>query len=169
MRSLGAYLRERREGRGLSLEELARATRVAPRYLEALEADDLQALPPPVFARGFVRVCCQVLQAPVDEALALYHGQTGAPPPTIVEGTALRHVAPETRSSGTVLVSFVLLVVLGLALFAVTLALQSSRDSVGERVVRVGDGEPAPSGPAPPAAVLDGPGPADAGPATVEL
>ena len=55
MSSLGPYLRELRERRGVSLEEMARATRVGRPYLEALEAGEFSKLPAPVFTRGFVR------------------------------------------------------------------------------------------------------------------
>ena len=74
MASLGSYLRELREDRGLSLEDLCRATRVAPRYLEALEGDDLGALPGHVFARGFLRAYCQALGVSPDEAIAYWQG-----------------------------------------------------------------------------------------------
>jgi cytoskeleton protein RodZ len=133
MASLGSYLRELRQDRGLSLEELCRATRVAPRYLEALEGDDLGALPGHVFARGFLRAYCQALETPPDEAIALYHRQAGVPlpPPPAPSG---QHVPSGTRSRGTVLVSFVLLVILGVSLFAVANVLQSARERASARV-----------------------------------
>src|SRR5512145_997183 len=99
MGSLGSYLRELRQRRGLSLEEVSRTTRVAPRYLEALEGDDLGALPGHVFARGFLRAYCQALQTPPDEAIALYHRQTGIPLPS--PATAGQGVESEARSRGT--------------------------------------------------------------------
>src|SRR2546426_1067198 len=128
--SLGAYLRDLRARRGLSLDELARLTRVASRYLEALEADAFSALPAPVFTRGYIRAYCQALHEPVEEALALYHGQSGRTSPAaapVRPATAPPSAESEARSRSTVLVSFILLVVLGLALFGVTLALQSGR------------------------------------------
>src|SRR5437879_10718372 len=74
--SLGTYLRDLRARRGLSLDEVARLTRVASRYIEALEADTFGALPAPVFTRGYIRAYCQALHEPVEEALALYHSQS---------------------------------------------------------------------------------------------
>jgi cytoskeleton protein RodZ len=133
MSSLGSYLREFRVRRGASLEEVARATRIPARYLEALEGDDLGSLPAPAFTRGFIRAYCQVLQVPVDEALALYHRQTGTLPPVAPPAGVESRPDLATRSRGTVLVSFVLLVILGLALVAVTLALQSGREGGGPR------------------------------------
>lgn len=126
MSSLGSYLRELRQRRGVSLEEMSRATRVAQRYLEALEADEFRGLPAPVFAKGFVRAYCQVLQEPPGEALERFQAVTGDPEPApVVPAAPRRGREGDRRSRSTVLVSFVLLVVLGLALFAVTLALQS--------------------------------------------
>jgi cytoskeletal protein RodZ len=142
MGSLGSYLRELRQRRGLSLEELSRTTRVAPRYLEALEGDDLGALPGHVFARGFLRAYCQVLQTPPDEAIALYHRQTGTPLPP--PASAGQRVQPEARSRGTVLVSFALLVVFGIALFAVANVLQSARERASARGEGQTDVAPAP-------------------------
>src|SRR5438034_703621 len=70
MASVGDYLRDLRDRRGISLEEISRVTRVASGYLEALESDRFSALPPPVFTRGFIRAYCQALGESPDEALA---------------------------------------------------------------------------------------------------
>lgn len=156
MSSVGAYLRELRRQRGVSLEEIARATRVGHRYLDALESEDLAVLPAPVFTRGFIRAYCQALGVPPDEALALYAGGAGgvqqddagetpgdaAPAPQAVE--AVR------RGRGAVLVSFVLLVVLGLALFAMTLVLHGGREAREPTRETVLATTPAPPEPAPP-------------------
>ena len=69
---LGALLRQAREAMGSSLEDLARATRVTPRYIVALEEGRLQDLPAPVFVRGFLRSYCSAVGAPPEHALALY-------------------------------------------------------------------------------------------------
>src|SRR5262245_58299498 len=72
MPAVGAYLRALREGQGVSIDEIARSTRVLHHYLEALESDDLASLPAPVFAKGFIRAYCQTLGVPADEAITLY-------------------------------------------------------------------------------------------------
>jgi len=58
----GSLLKEAREARGLSLEEVAAATRVRVPYLEALEADALNQLPAPVYARGYLRSYANLLE-----------------------------------------------------------------------------------------------------------
>ena len=149
MPGVGAYLRELRERQGVSIDEIARSTRVLHHYLEALESDDLASLPAPVFAKGFIRAYCQALGVPADEAIALYDQRAGhvrervtiapapapPPPPSLLPPPTPVHRAQVaaaerrgSRSRGAVLISFVLLVVLGAALFAVTLALQSGYD-----------------------------------------
>ena len=137
--SLGTYLRDLRARRGLSLDEVARLTRVASRYIEALEADTFGALPAPVFTRGYIRAYCQALHEPVEEALALYHSQSVRTPSVPTQPVKVAAPPPsaetEARSRSTVLVSFILLVVLGLALFGVTLALQAGKDTTEKRTV----------------------------------
>ena len=49
------------------------------------------------------------------------------------------------RSRGTLLISFILLVVLGAAFFAVTLAIQSGRDGAGEQSAQIAQSQPAES------------------------
>ena len=56
-----------------------------PRYLEALEADNMTSLPAPVFAKGFIRAYCQALgEVPgrSDRALRKRVGQSRAPAPS---------------------------------------------------------------------------------------
>jgi cytoskeleton protein RodZ len=51
----GAQLRQARERRDLSLDEVATKTRVQRRYLQALEEGTVDKLPEPVYARGFLK------------------------------------------------------------------------------------------------------------------
>src|SRR5688572_6627665 len=98
MPSVGAYLREMRETRGVSLEEIARVTRVTSSYLYALEADDYDSLPVPVFTRGFIRAYCQALGIPSDEAMALFEGRAESPAP-VAATTPAAPAAPRLASA----------------------------------------------------------------------
>src|SRR3989442_5007523 len=135
MASVGEYLRELRDRRGISLEEIARVTRVGSSYLESLESDRFAELPEPVFTRGFIRAYCQALGEPPDEALARYAGREGAAPapPRPAAPAPAPAAESEPRSRSAVLVSFVLLVILGMALFAVALMTQPAREERVER------------------------------------
>ncbi|SRR5712692_5563384 len=54
-------LAERRSERGLTLEQAAAATRIRVAHLRALEAGDLEKLPAPVYARGYMRTYARYL------------------------------------------------------------------------------------------------------------
>jgi cytoskeleton protein RodZ len=130
MPSLGPYLSGLRQQRGLSIEEMVRVMRVASGYLEALEREDFGALPAPVFTKGYIRAYCQVVGVPPEEALRRYAESAGMPiaaVPAAAGRPASRTADNGGRGRETILVSFVLLVGFGLALFVVTLFLQSGR------------------------------------------
>jgi curved DNA-binding protein CbpA len=57
----GALLRAVREARGLPLQEVSDTTRISVRYLEAIEADQFDALPSATFVRGYVREMARLL------------------------------------------------------------------------------------------------------------
>ena len=51
---IGGELTRAREGRGLTLEDAERDTRISQRYLQALEDERFDVIPAPVYARGFL-------------------------------------------------------------------------------------------------------------------
>ena len=55
MSDFGTRLRLAREERGISLNEIATATKISPATLEALERSDYARLPGGIFSRSFVR------------------------------------------------------------------------------------------------------------------
>ena len=205
MSAVGAYLREIRERQGISVDEIARSTRVLHHYLEELERDDLASLPAPVFTKGFIRAYCQALGIPADEAIRLYEQRASqirpkatervgerapqraperraeriterviiapapAPPPPPPRPSLLPAPTPaqqaqvaaverrDTKSRGAVLISLVLLIVMGGALYAVTIALQSGRDDASATATPVAVTAPEPAPAPPPEAGPTGP------------
>lgn len=166
MGTLGALLRGMRESRGVSLDDMARATRVGRSHLEALEAETLADLPAPVFVKGFIRAYCAFLQLAPEEALARYRELEAQRGPA--EAAAARHANRPSWNRGPVVLSAVLLVLLAGALLAVNSGLR-------ERAT-VGDAAPpsearsaarpveAPAAPSPLPAVAPAPAPAAAPP-----
>ncbi len=67
MNSLGAYLKSKREEKGLALEEMAEKTRIPLRYLSAVEEDRLNDLPGKVYERLFIRTYADLVGVNVDE------------------------------------------------------------------------------------------------------
>ncbi len=72
MESIGTYLRRTREARGLSLDEIADATRISLQSLEALEEGRFERLPGEPFVRGFLRSYARALGMRGDEVIARY-------------------------------------------------------------------------------------------------
>ncbi len=77
--SIGARLKQARQERRLTLQQVSEVTRVRVRYLEALEADDLSIMPSAAQARGFLRIYAGFLGLDV-EALIQEARQAEAPP-----------------------------------------------------------------------------------------
>ena len=75
----GGELRQARVSSGVSLDDAQRATRISRRYLEALESDDYDALPAPVFARGFLRSYAQFLGLDATAISSSFLGEASSP------------------------------------------------------------------------------------------
>jgi cytoskeletal protein RodZ len=72
MESVGQYLKRHREARRMSLEEVARATRVPIASMERIEAGQFDELPGEVFVRGFLKSYARAVDISCDEVLARY-------------------------------------------------------------------------------------------------
>lgn len=77
--SFGAGLKAAREFLGLSLQDVADATKIRGQYLASLEAMDLAQLPSRPFTLGYVRAYARVLGLDEDKAIA--HFRMDAPDP----------------------------------------------------------------------------------------
>lgn len=55
MENLGEYLKQKREEQGISIEELFSLTRIPTRFIEAIEANQLDLLPNQVSTKGFLK------------------------------------------------------------------------------------------------------------------
>lgn len=62
--------------RGVTLEEISAATRIAPRFLAALESEQWELLPGGVFNRGFIRSVARYLGLDEDTLVAEYALET---------------------------------------------------------------------------------------------
>jgi cytoskeletal protein RodZ len=72
MESVGQYLRQQREAKAMSIEEVARATRVPMSSVERLESDQFDELPGEVFVRGFMKSYARAVGIDADDVLARY-------------------------------------------------------------------------------------------------
>ena len=78
MKSIGLRLQQAREDRGMSVEDVARVTRISRAIIEAIEADDRAALPADVYVRGFSRTIA--ITVGLDPRELLHTNMPEAPP-----------------------------------------------------------------------------------------
>ena len=93
MGSFGERLRREREMRGISLDDIAEATKIGTRLLRALEEEHFDILPGGIFNKGFVRAYAKYLGLNEDEAVADYleaAGESTPDPRVIAEQNASR-------------------------------------------------------------------------------
>ncbi len=79
--SAGKKLRKTRLDRGVTLDEVARITRITKAYLLALEEDAYEKLPSEAYARGFLRIYANFLRLPAEEVLLLYQRSSSGETP----------------------------------------------------------------------------------------
>jgi cytoskeleton protein RodZ len=140
----GDMLREAREAHGLHIDMVAAALKVSPQKLAALEADDIDALPDPVFARALAASVCRALRIDPAPVLAKL---PGAQPAGLAEADrtiskSLRSAAPRSGGVGgsngqpsRALLVVVLMLLIGAAvLFWLP---QSVFDRIGESISRL--------------------------------
>lgn len=72
MRTVGQILRETREAKIYTIEDVAAATKIRKEMLKALESDDYSKLPPPTFVQGFIKNYAHFLNLDAQKLLAVY-------------------------------------------------------------------------------------------------
>ena len=75
MASLGQQLKQSREEKGISLQEIAESTHISIRFLQAIENDAYDVLPGGVFNRAFVRKFARQVGFDEEQAVNLYQEQ----------------------------------------------------------------------------------------------
>jgi cytoskeleton protein RodZ len=146
MFELGSSLREARVRRGLELAQVATATRIRTRYLQALGEEHFELLPGSVYAKGFLRAYADCLgldsQVFLDEYNARFSAEETLPPPPQLK---LRPRSP--RLYGVAAIVFLL--ALGGALLAWQLSGSSPRPARSNDASAAAARAPAPATPLP--------------------
>ena len=129
--SFGERLERERTTRGITLQEIADATKISARMLRALETEDFDKLPGGIFNRGFVRAYAQHLGMDVDEVAADYvaaeavrRNGTGEPP--LAEAETKRHDTTNLLPWLRLVALLLLLAGLGWGLFRLSGPLRSA-------------------------------------------
>ena len=79
---VGLELRQARERRGISLQQLSNTTKISSRVLQAIDADDEGRLPAPVFTRAFVKTYAVEVGLDPDDTMRRYLAQFEKPAST---------------------------------------------------------------------------------------
>ncbi len=98
-KTVGEYLRKIREERGITLEQVAQATRVRLPYLVAIENDEPTELPSMVQGRGFLRLYANYLNLPAQPLLDGWKSGQFTPFPPIEAEPGLVSAIPVVSES----------------------------------------------------------------------
>lgn len=87
--TFGDTFRTERQRQGIDLDTVADQTKIRKHYLKALEQEDFEALPPRVYATGFVATYARYLKldadAMVSQFKSLAYREQISPPPVVTE------------------------------------------------------------------------------------
>src|SRR5258706_3575904 len=109
---VGEALRTVREARGLSVEQVAAATRVRPAHIAAIENFDIAGLPSRPFAIGYVRAYAQALRLDAEAVVARFKLEAPDPESGLRAPVGVRHESkPRFGSMAAVAVVLALAVV----------------------------------------------------------
>ncbi len=100
MGTLGRYLQDARNERGIDLREAAQQTRISIQYLQALESEDFSKLPGEVFVKGFLKNYGKFLSLDESEVMKRYGElrQTPAASGSVVQSELPVPAAEKSRS-----------------------------------------------------------------------
>lgn len=134
MATVGQYLRDLREQRKMSVEEVSRATRVPVASVERIETDRFDELPGEVFVRGFLKSYARALGVPSDDVLARYTASR-----RVAWVTPLPISAPSKPARGRRLgVAVALVLLLILFTLALSIVLKPRGDDMPQELSQLG-------------------------------
>lgn len=90
MQTVGQILKETREAKLLTLEDVEKNTKIRKELLEALEADNFAKLPPSTFVQGFIKNYGRFLNLDSEKLLAIFRRDFEAKkhPPIVLDSFA---------------------------------------------------------------------------------
>ena len=144
--TFGENLKREREMRGVTLDEITAATRIAGRFLQAIENEDWDQLPGGVFNRGFVRAMARYLGLDEETIVAEYTLAVGDRPSVPVWTGSPPVVTPEQPWLAWGIAAVILIALLAGGWFGTRrlLAWRSARVAAREAAANAASVPPAP-------------------------
>jgi cytoskeleton protein RodZ len=135
LKHVGEQLREAREARGMSVEDVAQITKLTGSAVRAIEDGTASLLPAPVFVRGFVRAYAQTVGLDGHELTRMLDGADEGPSPAASRSTEdgprpLMNLETGPTPGGAIHPSHLLLVVVALGMILAAWFLSGSRAAV---------------------------------------
>jgi cytoskeletal protein RodZ len=145
--SFGEYLRQQRDNREISLDQISARTRIQKKFLLALEQGRLDQLPGRTFVRGFIRAYAEALGLNSDQTLVLFEeSQKELHPAAAGEKPA---PTPEKKRALVLTAILVLVVAATAAVIGLTLSLR--QPAPAQKAPGAARSKPVPGQPVPPA------------------
>jgi cytoskeleton protein RodZ len=153
--TVGERLREAREGRGLSLEDVAAQTRIPQRHLTSIETGDWDSLPAPTYTIGFAKNYAAAVgldRTEIGDQLREEMGgqRFAATSADVFEPADPRRTMPKPLVIGTVIAALLLIVVMSVLNRR---SLDQNEPTTNAATAPATTTSTAPSAPAPPAPV----------------
>ena len=103
MRTVGQILKEEREKKFYTIEEVEKATKIRKELLEALEEGQYQKLPPSTFVQGFIKNYGKFLALDIEKLLAVFRREFSQAqhPPRILDSFSNPHKDKRFRITPT--------------------------------------------------------------------
>lgn len=129
MESIAEKLRNAREEKGYSLEQVARDTHIAKRYITAMESEDFSVFPGEPYVIGFLKNYSSYLGLNPNEVVTLYRNLKLQEQPAPIDELLDRRRLPGLWKILLVIVVILVLGVGGYFLFGEALGLAASESS----------------------------------------
>jgi cytoskeleton protein RodZ len=112
MPNFGASFKQARESKGISLDRIAKETRISTRFLQAIENEEFHLLPGGIFNRGFVRTYAEKIGLDTEQAVADYERLAQVREPAEVQPPpAVRQEKSDRKLYPVAIVGLILLII----------------------------------------------------------
>jgi cytoskeletal protein RodZ len=98
--TIGQQLKQAREGKNLTIQQVVQVTQIRAHHLEAIEADDFESLPSPIQARGFLRLYAEFLGLSLEDVISNQREGVGLPASTGELSSSFDQVTVSSDNSG---------------------------------------------------------------------